>query len=899
MRVLDLMKDYPETQVQILTVVTARNRDRIRDIGALLRKKAKPLKGFQWKLNHYKRIGRSQKEQAKLADKFLLDYGEFKDLALSVQRQFSDMRVRYSPLDHDRAYLFVFPDGTLATTVGARYEELGNILDPEVLEDENNIPVFREITDKIQQRAIYIPTKEKAGAPEFKKRDLMGEDGHKIVDELHEGLRDKLDEHMDRVSRIAVRIGRRLQQKGEDVTERDIHVLRMAGLVHDIGAREKYEKDLEEARNRINAGISRDKVEPTRRALARWANEKAPQIKSLDTSELERTLTRAYRTGDFYPLYRMYIKYSALGRDDAEDLTPREERVARNIFSHGGVSVEELGDKGIGFPDMLGLIVRYHHDYNSLHDKLSSMVLDGRMSPEKADKTRLLATVLILSDVLEQGNNHYRNTVLRGRRTETFDLTFDEFNGFIWKRFKQMEMISDTRALEALKDLFAADEGGMEDEGPLDADLSVIIRESRGEADDGARWLRDGDRRFMDELREDRTTRLYIKQDTDIVIGIEAGLLEKLGPEAVSDIKKIPFVSTVMGLKKRTKRERLKELSDRTWGTRAIAALIDEDIFQADVTSEELGSQIKKTVRDFVGKARKDITGIMDPDKGQLTPESIDRMRDISGLREIMAVLMRAMPESRSYGLNELSLRQMRIERSFHALKNGAAGVRLTDRVLDASGQHHLVHYADGDRIMEEREDDARAIMLPGLEIQQRRDKQLVSGRLDRFHDRFYITAPSGIATEAGKNEFRRRVMDLWMLNDVVPEEDVVILDHTESGYSAYDIFSDVKDHVPGITAANTGIRVIDGDLMYDKRAAEQGVLQVQLKEEASSSIDQYSVFVNLLVAGGKRWAYTVPGLEEVRGRLYIYIPQAHCVELEKEIRAYHELYVKSVLVDA
>jgi MoaA/NifB/PqqE/SkfB family radical SAM enzyme/uncharacterized protein with ATP-grasp and redox domains len=899
MRVLDLMEDYPDTQVQILTVVTARNRDRIRDIGALLRDRAKGLKGFQWKLNHYKRIGRSQKEHDIQADNFLLDYGEFKDLARSVQRQFSDMRVRYSPLDHDRAYLFVFPDGTLATTVGSRYEELGNILDPGVLEEEQNITVFREITDKIQERAIYIPTKEKAGTPAFKRRDLMGEEGAKIVGELHSGLKDKLDEHMERVSRIAVRIARRLRQKGEDITHQDIHVLRMAGLVHDIGAREKYEKDLEEARNRINAGISRDKVEPTRRGLVNWANEKAPLIEALDKTELEDTLAGAYRSGDFYPLYRMYIKYSALGKGPLDELTPKEERVAGNIFSHGGVSVEQLRDKGIGFPDILGLIVRYHHDYNSLNEKLSSLVLDGRMSPEEADKTRLLATVLILSDVLEQGNNYHRNTVLRGRQTETFDLTFDEFNGFIWKRFNQMEMIPDTRALEALKDLFVAHDAGVEGHRTLDPDLSRIIGESRGKSGHAEEWLREGDRRFMEELTEDRTTRMYIRKDIDIVIGMGSGLLKELGPDVVHDIRKIPYVSAVIGLKKSTERERLKELSERTWGTRAIAALIDEDVFRECEAGEELAREIKNTVEDFVDRARRDITGMMDPDRGQLDRESIERIRDIQELKEVMAVLMRTMPESRSYRLNELSLRQMRIERSFYALKSGPAGVRLTDRVLDSVRQYHLVHYADGDNILDVPGDSARAVMPPGLEIQRRRDKQQVSRRLDRFHDRFFITAPEEVITEAGKDEFRRHVMDLWMLNGVVPEEDVVILDHAESGYSAYEIFSAVKEQVPDSTVSNTGIRVIDGDLAYDDAAEENALLQVQMKEGASNTIDQYSVFVNLLVAGGKRWAYAFPGLEEGRGRLFIYIPRAQCIDLEKEIRSYHELYVKSVLVDA
>jgi len=107
--------------VQVLTVVTRKNKRDLKRIGKLLREQKQGLR-FRWKLNFYLPIGRFNR-------RYQLEYRKFRQWADRTEARFPDIKVYVSPPVHDRAYLFIMPDGAMYTTEGAKYVCLGNIFE--------------------------------------------------------------------------------------------------------------------------------------------------------------------------------------------------------------------------------------------------------------------------------------------------------------------------------------------------------------------------------------------------------------------------------------------------------------------------------------------------------------------------------------------------------------------------------------------------------------------------------------------------------------------------------------------------------------------------------------------------------------------------------------------------
>ena len=192
--------------------------------------------------------------------------------------------------------------------------------------------------------------------------------------------------------------------------------------------------------------------------------------------------------------------------------------------------------------------------------------------------------------------------------------------------------------------------------------------------------------------------------------------------------------------------------------------------------------------------------------------------------------------------------------------------------------------------------------MVPaGLEIGQRRNRQKTGRDKDPNTDCFFIMAPEGVSTADERERFRDRVMDLWMLEGVVSRDNVVILDRREGGYTTSEIFTMLTDKFGRtVKISNTGLRCAGGKLEYDAEAEAKQLLQVDISEKAACNLDQYKVLVNLLFTRNRQGqAFQADGLERVRGALYLYMPAARAVDLEREVRSYYDRYRGEVLVRA
>jgi hypothetical protein len=248
---------------------------------------------------------------------------------------------------------------------------------------------------------------------------------------------------------------------------------------------------------------------------------------------------------------------------------------------------------------------------------------------------------------------------------------------------------------------------------------------------------------------------------------------------------------------------------------------------------------------------------------------------------------------------------------SFHGQASENTGMlEYVSRITENANRHYFTHFADGQEIISRKGPD---IVPVGLEIRERRNLQRVKKLHDMNLDKFYIVAPEGVRTDEEKEDFKTRLMDLWMLDgdelneEVVSREDVVILDRKEAGYRTSDIYHMLEEENKGeVDPVNTGIRCLTGELEYDKPAADKGILQVNVAEDVSSNLNQYEVFVNLLLSREKNdMRYSVSGLqklnaEDAKHGLYLYgLPRAKKLDLETEIRKYYDRFLEEILVRA
>lgn len=932
MRVLDIMKRrYPNKDVQILTVVTNRNKDMVRKIGGLLRRVTPGLNRFQWKLNYYKRIGRSHEEVEVKKDPYLMSYPDFEKLAVSVQREFGKLseeeesqglkkiKVRYSPPEHDKAYLFVFPDGTLATTVHADYLKLGNLLYPESLRKKENVLIYNEIAGNISNRAIIIPKKGTYAAPDFKRHNIMGQDGLRTMKSVLDVLDDDIVQHTHRVTALASILAAKLAEKSPEIDDHYRAVLRAAALAHDLGAQEKYDPQLQDALRRINAGIhkhSDERVEPTTICLFEWGLSKALKNKRIPRDELMSAFAIARQENDNYPMYRLYLKYVVLELAPGEDLSNEEERVARNLFSHGRSSVEVLKRKGIEFPTEVGLLVEYHHDYNALDGRLKEMVAEGAMDQRNADMIRLLSTVIIVADVVEAGSNYKRRVEQKNAEIEDLGSLMDDFNGFIWKRFNRTERIPDKRAIEALKSLISERRSGEYGLNRMSMALGAILGGAR-RAPESSDWMTEPDKRMQARIARQRLIEAaagYQAQGESfpkVVIGIPSSIYKKLSRTDLEDLRDSKLLSALIPLEDSGDREAmLKELDEKTRGEVSVAGLIDPSAVDEGASGEEIVKELFPVIEDFALKARRDFSRIAGAGARSpylqapvdLSPDGVRAIKDISGISKIMDTLIRAIPDCRSYRMVEKSVRQMRMEKSYYEYygnKPAYSGrMEYISDVVNDTKTRYLVHFAD---ISDAIDGKGALVIPPGLEIQKRRETQKVDRRIDTYKDKFFIVAPRAGMSVCEKDRFRKRVMDIWMLHGVVSVSDVVILDRKENAYTASELYNEARKTYEGVGVDNAGFRVLAGKLEYDTSAAAKEMLMLELGEGASTNMNQYEVFVNLMVFGDESYdEYKVDGLKQsVGGRHYIYMPSAMPVNIETEMRSYYERYVREVMVRA
>jgi hypothetical protein len=311
-----------------------------------------------------------------------------------------------------------------------------------------------------------------------------------------------------------------------------------------------------------------------------------------------------------------------------------------------------------------------------------------------------------------------------------------------------------------------------------------------------------------------------------------------------------------------------------------------------DVAADE--REIVSVIEDFVLKTRESLFTLANPGLKSLSRETISEIEDLPETLKKISDELGWSKTIKSLNLSSLSVYQMRVERTYDNFYStpvkSSNRVEYLKSILKKKEEHYLLHYVDGETVFS---DKARSILPAGMEIEKRREMMNVTRKADKQHDKFFVALPSSVKTEAEKQDFKERFMKAWMLENVVGEDAVTLLDRAE--YTASDIYNKALKTFKGVRKDNTGIRVVTGQLGYD----DKDLILLELAEKAKNNINQYEVFVNLVLskAAGKLLDI-ISGLENREGKRFIYLPAIEAIDLEEEVREYYR-YVREVLVKA
>jgi len=385
-------------------------------------------------------------------------------------------------------------------------------------------------------------------SPEDKKpKNLMKMTPFQIL----KGAPEDIINHTLRNARITERIAREL-----GLPEKDIDFLKHAIWAHDIGQAEKSKHP--EALSRINAGMAglpkEDRTEPVDAHLEVWLENIAPKY-GVSKEEISAIKTQVQENGNYYPIWALYNASAVLRKN--EPLTTEEDAVVLSMYKHGARSVAVLIERNIACTPQCALLISCHHDYSELERELEKAQQSGSISQEEANRLRLLESILIVADIFEQGNNYERMVELRGRRrVENFSETF---NGYMRKRFDEIENIKERRPLEALKALISR----------MDTDLFKVIADARETS-----GLMPEDLEFIMSLPE------FGKTNTGVMI-FKMGLPESLRDSIIRKLE-----NSGIGVHRYSR-------TDESVGMDAILGLWNDGIEKSLVTMEKAGIEVK------------------------------------------------------------------------------------------------------------------------------------------------------------------------------------------------------------------------------------------------------------------------------------------------------------------
>jgi hypothetical protein len=398
-------------------------------------------------------------------------------------------------------------------------------------------------------------------------------------------------------------------------------------------------------------------------------------------------------------------------------------------------------------------------------------------------------------------------------------------------------------------------------------------------------------------------------EEYEVVAGVPKGVYEALKKE-----DKDGFTVWENGLKKEQnirlvaieadeEEAQIEELERNIGSGKVVAALldVDENIERREI-DEILINLKERTVRDIIE--------LTNPELSTLTQEKIKKI-DVEEMRNILALLIRTLPQGASYRLSEKSIYDIRIK-NVYDMHHEKYSQQLEKYLLKDIGENKP-------DIMVSAVDNALDMKVLAEAIRERRAK-VPKGQKDPITD--YVIVSSKVFDEvvpAGSREARLQGIKAFLgetgLDEIRGDKNVIILGEEE----ARDL---TPEGVLEIIAGKERIPIDDEDMMKNlrKRTAigqksmiitvdsetpdelfkgENGLVFVQQDPGKGIASQMYRIMLEIRANNGRRPSAVVGTLVQINNsRMFTYTPDIEPIDLKEEIRAY-ERYVREVLVRA
>jgi len=379
-----------------------------------------------------------------------------------------------------------------------------------------------------------------------------------------------------------------------------------------------------------------------------------------------------------------------------------------------------------------------------------------------------------------------------------------------------------------------------------------------------------------------------LKEEKPILVGLSMEVFGELNEKDLEELTELAVqVAFPEGASRAEMLDDLEKARERM--SLDIAVLIDVD---------DGAENVMDLIRNFVKTAREEMAPLSDPEVTPVLDDDSSRQ-----IEELAARIKSIEPELGSIVSMDLALSiyQNRIHKRYNLFCDEGRREAYIENLDEMKEEHYLVSYADGADVLS---GNSNLIVPPGVEIGRRRKKMNVGMNTDKQYDKFFVVAPEEGMTEDQMRSFKKILAKLWMLENIVIDDNIVILPRKEKGgsYATSELFTILSERTGGRAKKdNTGFRCMiarkdesEEQLRYD----DSEILQIELSYGSRSNVHQYEFFVTQLISKAwKEWRRD-NSLEELAP--LIFMPETILpVDLEEEIRKYYDRITREILVRA
>ncbi|KJJ83357.1 membrane protein [Candidatus Omnitrophus magneticus] len=375
----------------------------------------------------------------------------------------------------------------------------------------------------------------------------------------------------------------------------------------------------------------------------------------------------------------------------------------------------------------------------------------------------------------------------------------------------------------------------------------------------------------------------------EVIIGVSSEVFIKLGEGAIEQIEK-DFQVRLVSLKSSDSEGMLIELEKSTIGKKAVSALLD-------VASEASLNDVRSMINDLSRSAVRSVIELTHPEFSILTEENVRKIETLSEMKETANMLIRILPEGKSYMLKGKSIYDIRADRIYQIHKQ-AYSEKLASYLSSITESAEVKRRYTVTAI-----DNAIGMKLLAEAIEERRNFMRVkTDDIDPIKD-FVVLKDKEIAKDL------KEALSVTGLGKYLTEDSVIILEDEET-ISLTEIMQQVSARVGkeiskkelAIGATGEIIKVSSEEESMLLAENEDSLMMVEMQGGITSQL--YHALLEMMSKGDDDKLWISDGkIEQIekdgkKYNIYKYLPKMQAIDYEKEVKNY-EKYIQEILIKA